>query len=85
MQIEIQEILFKYQEATFSARVVEQVAQKCYGISAFGDIQNTTEHASEQPALVDPSVGQVLYQRIPRGALPPQLFYDAVPLFAFRV
>lgn len=43
-----------------------------------GDIQKMTGPRPEQPAVTDPALSRGLDQKIPRGALPAQLTFDAV-------
>lgn len=53
---------------------LEQVPQRGYGLSIFGDICNMIVHIPEQPALADHSLTRGLDYVISRGPFQLQLF-----------
>ncbi|KAK4830404.1 hypothetical protein QYF61_010915 [Mycteria americana] len=59
-QIQIQEIQLKHKKFYYceSDQRLDQSAQRPYGISIFGDIQNATGHGRGQPAVVGPALSR---------------------------
>jgi len=62
-----------------SGQALEQLAQRGYGISISGDIQNLTGCRSGQSTLADPALRKGLDHMISRDPCQPQPFCDVTP------
>lgn len=58
--------------------VLVQVAQRGYGVSSLGNIQNPCGHGAGQSTLRGPSLLEMLEQMNSRGPLWPKPFCDSV-------
>lgn len=59
MQTEKHDMTFKHEKKCLyceAKQILEQLAQRCYGVSTARDIQNLTGHSSEQHAGSDPDL-----------------------------